>query len=172
MSREPLKLSVTARTGRALAPFLKWYIPRVVELADSPLRELSIVIANDALIKWLHRQYFKDPSITDVITFPIGYDERDRVRSGELYLCLSVARRQASLRRIRVQHELLLYAVHGILHLSGYDDQSPRGFAAMHKEEDHILEELGLGPVFGRPELGKRRKSHAPRVLRSDRPAK
>jgi rRNA maturation RNase YbeY len=169
MSRQPLKLSIAARTFRAMGPFLEWHVPRIVKLAHSPLRELGVVIAHDPLVRRLHQQYFDDPSLTDVITFPLEVDGRGRALSGELYLCLSVARRQAALRHIPVQHELLLYAVHGILHLSGHDDQTPRKFAAMHKEEDRILEAMGLGPVFGLPELGTRHKPRVTRASRSER---
>lgn len=158
MSRRPLELIVVSRTCRTAGPFLTWHVSRAAELAGSPLHQLSIVVASDSLMRRLHQQYFDDPSLTDVITFPLELDRKGRALSGELYLCLSVARRQAALRRLSVQHELLLYAVHGILHLSGYDDQTPRRFAAMHREEDRILDRLGLGAVFARPELGIRRK--------------
>jgi hypothetical protein len=48
-----------------------------------------------------------------------------------------------------VRDELLLYAVHGMLHLCGYDDRTDRDFAAMHRREDHILSRLGVGAIFG-----------------------
>lgn len=162
MPPAPLDLCVIARTLRAAEPFLEWHIRQAVKLCDSPLRELTIIVASNGLIRRLHQQFFKDPTLTDVITFPLEQDQRGHALSGEIYLCLSVARRQANLRHISIRHELLLYAVHGILHLCGYDDLTPRKCHAMHKEEDRILEKLGLGPVFGRPELGVRRK---PRLL-------
>jgi probable rRNA maturation factor len=153
-----LDLSVIARTQRAAVPFLEWHIRQVDQLCGSSLRELTIIVASDPLIKRLHQQFFDDPTLTDVITFPLELSQRGRALSGEIYLCLSEARRQANLRHIPVQHELLLYAVHGILHLCGHDDSTPRKYNVMHKEEDRILQQLGLGLVFGRPELGVRRK--------------
>ncbi len=44
---------------------------------------------------------------------------------------------------------MLLYAVHGLLHLCGYDDRTPAGFRRMHRKEDDLLARLGVGPVFG-----------------------
>jgi len=44
--------------------------------------------------------------------------------------------------------ELLLYALHGMLHLCGFDDRTDRGFRTMHRREDDILTALGFGPVF------------------------
>ena len=44
--------------------------------------------------------------------------------------------------------ELLLYVVHGTLHLLGFDDQRPEDARAMHKKEDQLLSELGHGFVY------------------------
>ena len=52
--------------------------------------------------------------------------------------------------------EVLLYALHGVLHLCGYDDRTDRDFAAMHRREDEILERLGVGAIF-RAGDGRRR---------------
>ncbi|GEM_PF-403016 len=164
MPPAPLDLCVIAGTQRAAAPFLEWHIRQAAKLCDSPLRELTVIVASDGLIRRLHQQFFNDPTLTDVITFPLEQDQRGRALSGEIYICPSVARRQAKLRHISIRHEMLLYTIHGILHLCGHDDLSARKCNAMHNEEDRILEKLGLGPVFGRPELGTRRK---PRLIPS-----
>lgn len=158
MPCDTLKLSVIARTVRTEASFLEWHIPRVLQLCKSPLRELTVVVANNLLIRRLHLRFFDSPLLTDVMTFPLEQDDRGRAISGEIYLCLSVARWEAIRRRLPVRHELLLYAVHGILHLCGYDDLTARKYHAMHREEDRILRELGFGAVFSRPERGIRRK--------------
>jgi ssRNA-specific RNase YbeY (16S rRNA maturation enzyme) len=52
------------------------------------------------------------------------------------------------MRSIPPRMELLLYALHGMLHLSGFDDRTDRDFALMHRTEDSILESLGFAPVF------------------------
>lgn len=44
--------------------------------------------------------------------------------------------------------ELALYVVHGLLHLSGYDDHDPSAARIMHAREDALLVALGLGPVY------------------------
>ena len=87
---------------------------------------------------------------TDVLTFPIDVDARGRALSGEVVVCVPQAKRRASERDIPPKLELLLYALHGMLHLSGYDDRTDRGYREMHRTEDHILSQLGFGPVFFR----------------------
>jgi probable rRNA maturation factor len=85
---------------------------------------------------------------TDVLTFPLESDSRGRYVVGEVILCVPEARRRAKSEGTLVRNELLLYAVHGLLHLCGFDDTTARGFKRMHHTEDQILNELGIGPVF------------------------
>ena len=45
--------------------------------------------------------------------------------------------------------EVVLYAVHGTLHLLGLDDEKPDQAARMHDIEDEILADMGLGRIYG-----------------------
>jgi probable rRNA maturation factor len=81
---------------------------------------------------------------------------------GEVVVCVPHARREARSRGTDPQDELLLYALHGVLHLSGHDDTTPRGYRRMHRLEDRILREIGVGPVFDpAPQLTARRRSRS-----------
>lgn len=148
MASKSFELAVTARAGKSYVPFLEEHLPTAARLARSPVRELSVVLLGDKAISDLHQQFFNDPATTDVITFPIDQDRQGRTLSGELYLCVPMARRQARLRKILVEHELLLYALHGLLHLSGYDDMNEADYKRMHAAEDRILQRLGVGKIF------------------------
>ena len=106
----------------------------------------------------LHEQFMGIRGPTDVLTFPIDQDRRGRVTSGEVVVCVTEAQRQARERGNSPRSELLLYAIHGMLHLLGYDDRTGRGFRDMHRTEDELLSELGLGPVFAPAAAGKARK--------------
>ena len=97
----------------------------------------------------LHKQFMQIDGPTDVLTFPLDFDANGREIVGEVVLCVPEAARQARLRGTPVDRELLLYALHGMLHLSGFDDRTEAGFRQMHRKEDDILTRLGLGPVFG-----------------------
>jgi ssRNA-specific RNase YbeY (16S rRNA maturation enzyme) len=50
---------------------------------------------------------------------------------------------------ISIEREVLLYALHGILHCAGFDDRTPQDFEAMHAEEDRILLAIDVGATFG-----------------------
>ena len=69
---------------------------------------------------------------------------------GDLVLCVDEARRRAAELGHDARVELLLYAVHGLLHLAGEDDHEPDAHRRMHEREDAILTGLGLGPVYSK----------------------
>lgn len=85
-----------------------------------------------------------------MLSFELDLDRRGRVTAGEIVICHSVARQSARRLGHPIGHELLLYAIHGLLHLSGFDDRTDSAFAAMHAREDELLADMGVGPVFSR----------------------
>jgi probable rRNA maturation factor len=174
-----LHVSITAQTGRAFVPFLRSHLVRahraLLAGGDRPrrrsgLRELSVALVGDARMSDLHKRFMGIAGPTDVLTFPTETDSRDRVTSGEVVVCVPEAKRQAGARKIPVQHELLLYALHGMLHLLGYDDRTDRAFRVMHHTEDALMSKLGLGPVFARPMAPRPAKGQAKRRAKGGRP--
>ena len=99
---------------------------------------------------------------TDVLTFPLDLDVRGRPVAGEVVVCVSEARRRAKEHGVPLERELLLYALHGLLHLCGYDDRTDASFRAMHRTEDQILTRLGVGPVFAPGTTTTSRKATRP----------
>jgi probable rRNA maturation factor len=120
-------------------------------MPEPHLNEFSLALVTDRRMSDLHEEFMGIRGPTDVLTFPIDHDRRGRVTSGEVVVCVPEAQRQARERGIRLQSELLLYAIHGMLHLLGYDDRTARGFRVMHRTEDELMNALGLGTVFARP---------------------
>lgn len=114
----------------------------------TPLVELSVALVGDKTMSDLHLRFMSIPGPTDVLTFPLDVDERGRATSGEIVICVPEARRRAKAHGSEPARELLLYAVHGMLHLDGWDDQTPAEFKAMHREEDKILTRIGVGAVY------------------------
>lgn len=117
------------------------------EMLGESRARLGVVIIDDEQMTTLHDQFMQIPETTDVLTFDLRA-EADEPVEGELYLCHDEARRRAAQLAHPVEKELLLYAVHGLLHLVGYDDHDPEQWKRMHAEEDRLLERLGVGRVF------------------------
>lgn len=138
-------------------PDPQWLHDHLLAVADRlDLRrgELGVVVVGDQRMSELHQQYHHDASTTDVLTFDLRDwqetsppDDPPAVQ-GEIYICLDEARRRAESLGHDVRGELLLYAVHGLLHLLGYDDHDLRDFHRMHAMEDELLEAVGVGRVF------------------------
>src|SRR4051794_22139937 len=138
--------------GAAYVPYVRRHLRAAHRYLNPHLADLSVVLVGDRLMAELHQRFMGLPGPTDVLTFPLDEDRRGRVTSGEVVLCVPEARRRAREHGVSVQQELLLYALHGMLHLCGFDDRTDAGFAAMHRTEDQILTQIGVGPVFATPE--------------------
>ncbi|MEM6757706.1 MAG: rRNA maturation RNase YbeY [Planctomycetota bacterium] len=137
-------------------PSAGWLEPQLAEacaLAGVTGGELAVTLIDDAAMADLHAEHRGDPSTTDVLTFdlrePDGPDATPNNRvEGDIVVCRDEAQRQADARGHSAREELLLYAVHGLLHLLGEDDHDPAAADRMHRREDELLSALGLGPIY------------------------
>lgn len=102
---------------------------------------LSVVFVTDRALQKLHARHLDDPSRTDVITFDLS----DEITgpSGEIYASAECAGRRARERGVDPRRELLLYVVHGALHLCGVDDHTRRDRARMRASEARVMTRLG-----------------------------
>jgi rRNA maturation RNase YbeY len=137
-----------ARTLLARAREAAAFVPRCPT-------HISLALVGDTTMARLHVDFMNIAGTTDVLTFELHHDDRGRCLAGEIVVCVPEAARQARRHGTRVEHELLLYVVHGLLHLTGHDDHDEVAYQRMHREEDRILKRMGIGPVF-RPALPKK----------------
>jgi probable rRNA maturation factor len=80
----------------------------------------------------VHADFLGDPTETDVITFPYG----------EIVVCPAVARDHAAEHDLNANEEVLLYALHGLLHLAGYDDTTPAAARRMATAQTQLLKRV------------------------------
>ena len=106
---------------------------------------LTLYVTSDAEIRALNLKFHAAPAATDVLSFPME-QSRDKPRPyiGDVVISYDRARAHAKVAGWRIADELDLLAVHGILHLLGYDDLTPRPRARMWKRQQEIL-----GPIAG-----------------------
>ena len=109
------------------------------------MRQVDIVLIERGVMAKLHADFMGDPTPTDVITFPGG-------AIGEIAVCPAVARERAPEFGHDVETEVLLYGLHGLLHLAGYDDTSPAKAKVMRREQEKLLARVSKVPV-ARPKL-------------------
>ncbi|XAL99235.1 rRNA maturation RNase YbeY [Phycisphaeraceae bacterium D3-23] len=148
----PLTIDLSLQTDDAEPPLAGWLegmLSRAAEHAGVTCGRLSLVVVDDEEMAQLHEQWKNVPGTTDVLTFDLAEpDAPDDWVEGDIVLCIDEARRVALDRGHALRHEALLYAIHGMLHLLGEDDQDPAGYEQMHHREDDILTRLGVGKVF------------------------
>lgn len=108
--------------------------------------EISIAFVDDATIHQLNKRYLDHDEPTDVLSFPLS-EAGSKKLSGELVIGAEVAKRQAEERGHDVQAEMILYVIHGLLHLCGYDDKSVADALEMRERERHYLRGLELPDI-------------------------
>lgn len=112
--------------------------------------ELSISFVDEEEIQAINRDYRDNDKVTDVISFSLEEDEPEiegldmpRVL-GDIIICLEVAKEQAESYNHSLSRELGFLALHGFLHLLGYDHMTEEDEKEMFSRQDEILNEFGL----------------------------
>jgi len=104
-----------------------------------PPGSLDIAFVDEAACRSLHTDFFDDPELTDVMTFP---GDPEDAHAGDIAICPAVAARSAPEHRLPFAEELTLYLVHGWLHLAGLKDQEADDRSAMRRAEAGLMEVL------------------------------
>jgi probable rRNA maturation factor len=107
--------------------------------------EIGIRVTDDPTIREVNQRHLQHDYPTDVISF--GYLAEPPTVEGELIISVDTARRRAIELGWKVSNELLLYAVHGVLHLTGMDDGQPERRREMRLAEQAIMAELGISEL-------------------------
>ena len=139
-----MSIDIANESGVAVDEVALAAIARYVldEMRIHPLAELSVLLVDEKAMTELHERWMGEPGPTDVLAFPMdelrpphlagatgraGAEEPgpDPGLLGDVVLCPQVAAAQARDAGHSTQEELELLAVHGILHLLGYDHAEP-----------------------------------------------
>ena len=123
---------------------------------------LSVTIVNNDEIHELNQQHLQHDYPTDVISFQLDwcspeFDEPPQSATGrsaganiegEIIVSYDYAQQSADEGQWSTENELTLYVVHGLLHICGYDDLTPKEKLVMRAREKSILAGLNLSPVY------------------------
>ena len=117
----------------------------VAVLEGEGIRDAKVAIAfvDNAHIHRLNKQFLNHDEPTDVLTFPSS-PPGARKLEGDIAIGMEIAREYAADRGHEVKLELMLYVVHGCLHLCGYTDTDDESAAEMRVKERQYLAQLGL----------------------------
>ena len=104
--------------------------------------EVNIVFVDEPEILRVNKTYLNHHYVTDVISFNHDrppFDIGAPWAFGDVYVCYPVARKNAPQFKHTFLQEMMMYAVHGCLHLSGMDDHTPHERAQMDKKAEQII---------------------------------
>jgi probable rRNA maturation factor len=118
--------------------------------------EVSVAILDDASIQQYNKKYLQHDWPTDVISFLLS--EEEDVLDGQLLISRETADTIAAELPWDGDVELLLYAIHGMLHLVGYDDHSPEELAFMRAQERAYLLKADVSEAMNHPHFAERSK--------------
>ncbi|PLX31812.1 MAG: rRNA maturation RNase YbeY [Ignavibacteria bacterium] len=134
--RHDIDVVFRAPLGSIGAQLFQKAITHALRSADISDAVISCAIVSDAEIRTINRQYLKHDFATDIITFPLEDDPLE----AELVISAETARKQAREYDVSVREECVRLAIHGILHLSGYDDRTQKQRERMKSREDELLQ--------------------------------
>jgi probable rRNA maturation factor len=117
---------------RPLLQRLKSALPLLPRSLPEELTAIQFVLVDRATMARVHGDFLGDPTETDVITFPYG----------EILVCPAVAHDRVAQYGLEVEQEVLLYALHGLLHLAGYDDTTPKLAREMAGAQERLLKRV------------------------------
>ena len=123
-------------------PLLRRAVRIVLKEASIAKARISIALVEDPTMAQLNEQYLQHKGPTDVLSFVL--DQTGGCLEGEVVVDAQTAAREAPQYGWTPADELLLYVVHGMLHLVGYDDTTAAGRTEMRARETAVLEKLGI----------------------------
>jgi len=142
----PFKIEINADDQPHVVdkPRLKKAVRAILQDAGIRTAEISIGIVTDDRMHELNRQYLQHDYPTDVLSFVLAYDQKRKSLDGEIIASSDYAAREAPRYGWTSNDELLLYIIHGCLHLVGYDDTTPAAKKGMNEAEASYLKQFGL----------------------------
>ena len=131
-------------------------------LADTPyvVGSVDIAIVDDHSMRQLNAQYLQHDRPTDVLSFVLEREASSL--EGQIVVSIDTAVREAPQFGWSSDEELLLYVVHGALHLVGLNDKTAEEIVQMRAAETQYLKQLGIRQAVGRLEPKNRETANTP----------
>jgi len=119
----------------------------LLELALNPECEVNVSFVDDEYMTELHIKWMDEPGTTDVLSFPMDMPETpgEAVTLGDIVISPVVAAQQAKAQGHSIEHEIYILAVHGLLHIIGYDHADKAEEKVMFDLQEKIVRDWQKG---------------------------
>jgi len=143
-------------TQRGAKPTVRRAILEGAVATSTTAGEIAIVLTDDAAIQSLNRNWRSSDEPTNVLSFPVHRSARGvQHHLGDIIIAYQTTAREAEAERKPFRHHLAHLAVHGFLHLIGYDHEADDEAAVMESLEVSILARMQVpDPYVGRDHSG------------------
>jgi probable rRNA maturation factor len=146
-----VEINVTPEEEKALE-WIKKTLAAAAEAEELPEVEVSVTVVDNETIHQMNKEYRGVDRPTDVLSFPLWEpdeewvidEEETAVPLGDLVISLPKAKEQANDYGHSLERELGFLAVHGFLHLLGYDHETKEQEKEMFARQEEILGRIGL----------------------------
>ncbi len=118
---------------------LKSWIGRICFVENRVIGNLNFIFTSKDKILDINVQYLNHNYFTDIITFSFN---SDNIVSGDIYICVEKVKENSISYNTSFSEELNRVIIHGVLHLTGYDDTTSQKQHVMRKREDKALKTL------------------------------
>lgn len=119
-------------------------VATTLDLHGKPDAVVDLLLTSDEEIQELNQKYRKVAEPTDVLSFPAG--DFPNAPLGDIAISVPYAERQAKTRGVSLSTELAFLAIHGTLHLLGFDDEEEETRREMQREMNRAAVAAGLKP--------------------------
>jgi rRNA maturation RNase YbeY len=112
------------------------WIRKIARIHQKEVDEIAYIFCSDAKILEINKQYLQHDYYTDIITF--DYSEEEMI-SGDIFISLETVKSNSTKFKTNYDEELHRVIIHGILHLCGLKDKTPKEKKTMREKEDDAL---------------------------------
>ena len=139
-----LVASARWKARRGVRPLLRRALAEATATLSTSDAELAIVLTDDSAIRRLNRRWRGKDEPTNVLAFPALQQASPQGSLGDLIIAYETLAREAKAEGKLFSHHLAHLAVHGFLHLCGYDHDTDRQAASMEGLEVAVLARLRI----------------------------
>jgi len=124
---------------------IREWLSQIVRKHKKSIGEINIIFCSDDYLLKLNEEYLGHDTFTDIITFDFsssgfsGEFVEDNIISGDIFISACRMKENAKLFHVEQSTEMHRLIVHGVLHLLGYKDDTPKNKKVMTEEEETAL---------------------------------
>jgi probable rRNA maturation factor len=118
----------------------KTWLTKLAAKGNYSISELNYIFCSDEYLHKVNLEYLNHDTYTDIITFDNSEDKKNKIIEGDIFISIDRVKENASKFETNPDDELHRVMAHGLLHLMGYKDKSPKDTSLMREKEEESIE--------------------------------